>query len=82
MKTLTPEIYDKMTAHIRNPSKRGSLASDCLWGAKTIASYLGLTEDVVRTLADREDCPIRKPSGKYFVTIKELHNWLDLNTGI
>ncbi|PBB85724.1 helix-turn-helix domain-containing protein [Mesorhizobium sp. WSM3876] len=50
--------------------------SDALWGAKAIAKFLGLNVERLYSLADEPDCPIGRPSGRYFARKSELREWL------
>ncbi|MFI3904317.1 hypothetical protein [Ochrobactrum sp. S1502_03] len=90
MKTLTPEIYDEMTAGIgaggsprasgyMTTPKRSTLASEALWGAASIARYMGVSDDFVRKLALRKDAPIRMKAGRYYCTRTEIVVWLNAN---
>lgn len=47
-----------------------------LWGAKVIAEYIGTSVDMVYSLAKRGDCPIYRPSGRYYARRSELDSWL------
>jgi excisionase family DNA binding protein len=47
-----------------------------LWGAETIAAYLGVSAHTVYTLAQEPDVPIYKPGGRYFAVKSELAAWL------
>lgn len=76
MTKLTPELYDKMMAHIGTYPKRSSLATESLWGAAAIAKFMGVSDDFVRKLALRDDAPIRTKAGRYFCTRTEIVVWL------
>lgn len=47
-----------------------------IWGASAIAGYLGVSVDTVYRLAQEPDCPITRPSGRYFAYQRELNAWL------
>jgi hypothetical protein len=47
-----------------------------LWGASMIAAFLGVSESWVYDLAKDPNCPIYKPSGRYFALKSELIEWL------
>lgn len=47
-----------------------------LWGAETIAAFLGVSADTVYDLAKTPDVPIYKPGGRYFAFKSELLLWL------
>lgn len=47
-----------------------------LWGAPSIAQALGVSVATVYRLADKEDCPIYRPDGRYFAFRQELDRWL------
>lgn len=47
-----------------------------LWGAETIAGFLGVSAHTVYELAKDPDCPIFKPGGRYFAVKSELSSWL------
>lgn len=47
-----------------------------LWGAETIAAFLGVSADTVYKLAKDPGCPISKPGGRYFAFKSELVIWL------
>ncbi len=66
--TLAPEALDIDRILVGKPEK--------LWGRKTIAAELGLPEDAVTTLAERDDTPIFRPGGRYFALRSELRKWL------
>lgn len=75
MKTLTPHAFDKLIT--RPTAGRSNLASESLWGAATIAKFMGVSDDYVRTLAKRNDTPIRMKAGRYFCTRTEIVVWLN-----
>ena len=47
-----------------------------LWGAPAIALALGVSVDTVVSLSRKPDCPIYRPSGRYFAYRTELERWL------
>jgi hypothetical protein len=53
-----------------------TLRGDRLWGATEIAKFSGVSEDTVRRWSLLPDCPISKPSGRYFCTRTALMQWL------
>lgn len=74
MNDLTADLFDAMTAP-RIP--RGStLARESLWGATTIAGYMGVSDDFVRKIAEQPGSPIRKRAGRLFTTKTEVIAWL------
>lgn len=52
------------------------MAKEALWGARAIAKFLRLSVDAVYDLALDPQCPIFRPSGRYFATRSELMRWL------
>lgn len=62
---ITPDCFDGM---VSKPEK--------VWGAPAIARLLGVSVDTVYRLSDDEDCPIYRPSGRYFAFRGELMAWL------
>ncbi|KIZ41439.1 MULTISPECIES: hypothetical protein [Rhodopseudomonas] len=55
-----------------------SLRGEKLWGAPSIAQFMGLSCDTVYKLSDDPDCPIYRPPGtnRLFATRSELLVWL------
>lgn len=51
-------------------------ARERLWGAKAIARFAGVSEATVYRWADRGDCPISKPGGRYLAFRSELERWM------
>jgi hypothetical protein len=51
-------------------------ATDVIWGAKSIAHFIGRSVDIVYDLADDPDAPVYKPGGRYCATKSELRCWL------
>ena len=47
-----------------------------LWGRPAIAQALGVSVDMVVSLARHPGCPIYRPAGKYFAYRSELERWL------
>lgn len=47
-----------------------------LWGAPAIAQALGVSVATVYRFALETDCPIYRPSARYFAYRSELENWL------
>lgn len=62
---ITPTRFD---AILGKPEK--------LWGARAIAAALGVSVDTVVSLSRSADCPIYRPSGRYFALRGELERWL------
>lgn len=76
MKPLTLERLDRMMENIGTPPKRSSLATESLWGASAIAKFMGVSDDFVRSMAKRQDTPIRWKAGRYYCTRTEIVTWL------
>jgi len=54
-----------------------TVAPSKLWGAETIARYLGVSPDSVRAWAREPGTPIYQPRGRtYFADRRELDAWL------
>ncbi len=87
MKKLTVERFDRMTEKLtpqrdcgvsgyEGTGKRSTLATESLWGAESIAKFMGVSSDYVRKLSRRDDNPIREKGGRYFCTRTEIVVWL------
>lgn len=56
---------------------RSSLATESLWGAKSIGRFMGLSEDTVLRLEKRDPSfPVRRRGGRIFSTRTEIVLWL------
>lgn len=63
---ITPERFDRLL-----------VAPERLWGAKSIAAVLGVSEGTVRRWARDPDVPVYSPRrGRYFARRSELETWL------
>lgn len=79
---LTAPLFD---AHF-DPGKSQPVAKleqpvEQLWGRKAIANALGVSVDMVVSLARSPDCPIYRPAGRYFAYWSELGTWLRTKPG-
>ncbi len=69
MTALTADRFDKLVAPRPAASK--------LWGAETIARYLGVSPDSVRAWAKEAGVPIYQPRPRtYYAMTAELDAWL------
>lgn len=74
MNDLTADRFDAI-ATPRIP--RGStLARESLWGATTIAAFMGVSDDFVQKIAKEPGGPIRRRAGRLFTTRTEILAWL------
>jgi hypothetical protein len=54
-----------------------ALATESLWGAKSIGRFMGLSEDTVLRLEKRDPSfPVRRRGGRIFSTRTEIVLWL------
>ena len=52
------------------------LQREILWGAKSIAAFIGTSVDTVYALGDDPSSPVFKPAGRYCALKSELWHWL------
>ncbi len=74
MNDLTADLFDTLTAP-RIP-KGSTLAREALWGASTIARFIGTSDDFVHKIAKENGSPIRRRAGRLFTTKTEITAWL------
>ena len=73
MKPLTARAFDAITSPSNTPR--------ILWGAKSLASFLGCSEDFVRDrLAKEQGTPVKKIGGKYCAVVDDLVDFIRKGT--
>jgi len=65
-----------MTADVASRLLDLERARERLIGAKAIARFAGISEATVYRWAERPDCPIMKPGGRYMAYRTELDLWM------
>ncbi len=68
---ISPQQFDEMAA------RAVSTRPDRLWGRRSIARHLGVSEDTVATWSKIDGVPIYEPlPGRYVAFRSELDRWL------
>lgn len=71
---LTADLFDRLA--VPRLPRGSSLALESLWGATSIARFMGVSDDFVKKLSEEPGCPIRKRGGRLFTTKTEITAWL------